>query len=102
MTNHNNGDSDGDNDRNEDEDDDDNAASGSGSDGPILNPIATPWSRLDIVVEDQEMITTVVQMWRNMYLRIGIYLPYRYPIDSIVNMCHKLMYAKIGVLDLCC
>ena len=97
MTNHN----DGDNDGNEDKSDDGNAASGSGSDGWIFDPIATPRSCLDLVEEDWATITTGLRPRRHMYLRVGIYLPYKYPINVIVNMRHKLLYTNIGVFDLC-
>ena len=100
MTNHDDGEDDGYNNRNEDRNDDKNATSGSGSDGPISNPTTTPRSRLYLSEDDQAMTTISLRPLRHMYLRIGIYLPYKYPTNSIVNMCHKRMYAKIGVLDL--
>ena len=102
MTNHDNGDTDGDNDGNDDGKDDDNAASGSGSNGPIFDPIATSWSLLGLAEEDRATTTTALRPLRHMYLRVGIYLPYKYPIDDIVNMFNKLLYVQIGVLDLCC
>ena len=101
MTNHDVEDDDGDNDGNEDGDDNDNYASRSGSDGPIFNPIVTPLSRLGLAEEDQAK-TTLLRLWRHIYPRYGMYLPYKYPINAIVNMCNKLLYATIGVLELCC
>ena len=78
---------------------DNNTAVGSGSYGPIFDPITTPWSRLSIMEEDRTMTATVLWPWCTMYVHIGIYI---FHINIMVNMCHKLMYAKIGVLDLCC
>ena len=95
MTNHDDGDDDEDDDGNEDENDDDNVTSGSGSDGPIFDPIVTPWSHLGLTEEDRATTMTVVRSRRHMYLRIEIYLPYKYPINTIVNMCHKLWYTKM-------
>ena len=100
MTNHYNGDDEGDNNGNEDGNYDDNAASGSGSDGPIFGPIVMPLSRLGLAEEYRMTKTMAMRLRRQMYLRVGIYLPYKYPINAIVNMCHKLLYARIGVLDL--
>ena len=102
MTNHDVGDDDRDNGKNEDGNNGDNAASGSGSDGPIFDPIVINWSCLGIAEDDRDMTTMVLRPRNHMYLRIGIYLPYKYPINAMVNMCHKLLYAKIGILDLCC
>ena len=95
MTNHN----DGDNNRNEDKKYDGNAASGSGSDGPIFDPITTLRSGLGLAENDRSTMTTDLWSRCHVYLRVGIYLPHKYPINSIVNMCHKLLYAKIGVWD---
>ena len=41
----------------------------------------------------------VTALRRTIYLCVGIYI---YPIKTILKMCQKLMYEKIGVLDLCC
>ena len=97
MKNHEDGYDNGHNNRNEDEHDNNNLASGSGSDGQSFDLIATTWSRLGLVEEDQGTMTTALWLRRYMYLCAGIYLPYKYPINSLVNMCHKLLYAKIGV-----
>ena len=100
MTNHGDRYDDRDNDRNEDGNDEDNAASGSGSDGPIFDPIMTPRSRLGLAEENRATKMTALRPRRHMYLRVGIYVPYKYPINAILNMCDKLLYAKIGGLDL--
>ena len=50
ITNHDSGDDDRDNDGNEDANEDKNAASGLGSDGPIFDPITTPWPRLSLTL----------------------------------------------------
>ena len=102
MTNHENGDDDRDNNRKTDKNNDKNSASGSGSDGPIFYPIVTPRLGLGLAEEDRSTTMMVLRLWRHIYLSDRIYLPYKFPINSIVNMFHKLMYAKIGVLDLCC
>ena len=102
MIKHDDRDDVGDNDRNKDRNDGDNAASGLRSGGPIFNPIIMHWSRLSIAEEYWATTMTTLQLWRPMYLRVGVYLIYRYPMNDIVNMCHKLLYAKIGILDLCC
>ena len=59
-----------------------NASSALVSNGPIFDPIATPWSRLSLAEED--WATTKTDLWtrRRMYPRVGIYLPYKYPIDE--------------------
>ena len=67
-----------------DESDDDNAASGSGSNGPIFNPIVTPQSRLGLTEEGWLTTITALGTRRHMYLRVGIYLPYKYPINAIL------------------
>ena len=92
----------GDNYGNKDKNNDSNAPSISGSDGPIFDLIATPRSCLSLADEDRATKTITMQPWCTMYLRIVIYLPYKYPIKTIVKMCHNLLYAKIGVLELCC
>ena len=79
-----------------------NADYGSVSNGLIFDPITTPWSCLCIAEEDRATTKMMLRPRYPMYLHIGIYLTYRYPINSIVNMFHKLLYVKIGVLDLCC
>ena len=75
-----------DNDVNEDGNEDKNAADISGSDGPIFNLIATPRSRLIIAEEHRATTTTTLWPCLRMYLRVGIYLPYKYPINAIVYM----------------
>ena len=77
ITNHDDGYDRRDNNVNKEKNKDDNAASWSGSDGPIFDPIETPWSGLGIV--EEEWATMVVAMWprRHMYLWIGIYIPYK-------------------------
>ena len=95
MTNHNDGYDNIYNGGNEEGNDDDNATSGSGSDGPIFDPIATPWSRLGIAEDDWATTTMVMRPRQHVYLRVGIYIPYKYPINAVVNMCHKLMYTKL-------
>ena len=106
MTNHDggddNGNNDGNNNGNEDWNNEDNVAFGLGSDGPIFDLIFTPWSRLSLTEDDQATTTMALRTRHHMYLRVGIYLPYKYPINAIVNMCHKLLYTNIGILDLCC
>ena len=102
MTNHDDRDENGDNKKNENGDDDDNAASGLGSDGPIFNQIMTPCSCLDLAEEDRAIMTTAPWLRRLLYLCVGLYLPYKYPINAMVNICHKLLYTKLGVLGLCC
>ena len=87
---------------NKDGNNDENAASGSGSDDPIFDPIAMSWYHLGITEEDQATIATALRPRHHMYLLVVIYLPYKYPIHAILNMFHKLLYAKIGVLYLCC
>ena len=42
---------------------------------------------------------TLLGLQHTFYPRVGIYI---YPINTILMMCHKLLYEKIGVLDLCC
>ena len=102
MTNNDDGDDNRDNNENEDGNNDSNAASGLESDYPIFHPITTPWSHLGIVEEDRVTTPTTMRLRHCMYLRFGIYLPHKYPIYAIVSMRHKLLYARIGVLDLCC
>ena len=55
--------------------------------------------RLGLTEEHQSMVAMVLWKKRNMYLRLGIYIC---PIETMVTMCHKLLYLKIGVLGLCC
>ena len=58
------------------------------------------WSRCLILAEDDRATTPKTLRPRlTMYPHTGIYI---YPINTTLNMCHKLLYAKIGVLDLCC
>ena len=49
--------------------------------------------------EDQVTMETAMRPRRTMYLRVGLYI---YPINTLLNMCHKLIYVRIGVLGLCC
>ena len=102
MTNHNNIDDNGYNDSNKDKHYNENSAYGSVSNGQIFNPVATPCSCLGLEEEDRVTNTTALQPWCLMYLRVGIYLPYKYHINAIVNICNKLLYAKISVFYLCC
>ena len=51
-------DDDGDNNLNEDGNNDNNSAARSGSDGPIFDPITTPWLRLGLAEEDRAMTVT--------------------------------------------
>ena len=99
MKKYNDGDGHGDNGGNEEGNDDDNETSISGPYGPIFDPIIMPRSHLGIVKEDWLKMTTALRPRRTMYIRIGLYTD---PINSIVNVYHKLLYEKIGVLDLCC
>ena len=55
--------------------------------------------RLGLAEEDQAMTVTTLRPRSTMYQGIGLYI---YPINAMVNMCHKLLYTKIDVLDLCC
>ena len=100
MTNHDNGDDNGYHSKNEDGNDYDNAASGSGSNDPNFDTIATPWSRLGLAEENWVTKTFVLRLKSHTYHNVGINLPYKHPINSIVNMYHKLIYAKIDILDL--
>ena len=102
MKKHNNGDEDGDNHKKKDRNEKGNVASRSVSDFPIFDPITMPWSCLGLAEEDRETMKTALRPWCHIYLRVGIYLPYKYPIYVMVNMRHKLLYAKTGVLDFCC
>ena len=74
MTKLYDGDDDGDNDRNKYRNDDDNAADRSRSNGRTFDPITTPLSRLSLVKEYWATTATVMWPWRNMYLRVRIYL----------------------------
>ena len=57
------------------------------------------WSQLLGIMEEYQVTKmTALQMQHTMYLRVRLYI---YPIKPIVNMCHKLLYDKIGVLNLC-
>ena len=102
MVNYDKRDGGGDEDKNKDSKNNGNDASVSGSDDPIFNPITTPRSWIGIAEEDWATTTMALQPRWTMYLRIGIYLPYKNPINAIVKMRHKLLYAKIEILDLCC
>ena len=86
MTNHDDGDDNRDNDRNKDRNYDENVASGL--------RITTSLSHLDLK-EYWEIIMTTMRPWRPIYLRIVIYISYKYSINAVINMCHKLMYGKL-------
>ena len=101
MKKHDDRDYDVDNYGNEDGNDDESATSGSGSNGPIFDPITTTWSHLSLSEEYLATTKTALRPRHTIYLHIGIYLPYKQPVNTIVNMCHKLLYTKIGVLELC-
>ena len=82
-------------DGNEDVNNNYNATSGSWSDGPILNLIMLPCSSgwgLGNNAENNAYVDHYVYTFWTIYI---------YPIKTTLNMCHKLMYAIIGVLDLC-
>ena len=98
MTKYDERDDNRDNDGNEFVNDDDNATAVSVSDGPIFDPITMPWSRLGLADEDRATTATLLWLQRTMYPHAGLYI---YPIKSIVKIFHKLLYTKIGVLDLC-
>ena len=102
MTNHNGEDNKRYNDGNKDGNKDNNAASGLVFDGPIFDPITMHLSRLSLTEEYRVLKTIMLHPLRPIYLHVGIYIPYKYPITTIVNMCHKLPYAKNFVLGLCC
>ena len=55
-----------------------------------------PRSLLGLVEEDWETTATEMPPHINMYARVVLHI---YPTDAIVKMRHKLMYAKIGILD---
>ena len=58
------------------------------------------WSRrLGIVEDDRVMTATALRPLRTMYIHIRLYI---YNMKTILKMCYKLLYTKIGVLDLCC
>ena len=71
-------------DRDDDRNDDDNADSGSGSDGPIFDPITTPWYSGGGLGYSSNSAVVVAHY---------IFTP--------LKMCHKLLYAKFGILDWC-
>ena len=91
MTNYDDGDKDGNKDRN----DDGIAASISGSNGLIFNLITMPQSRVGVSGDNGNSAAAAAH---NVSMSRNIYLPYK----TILEMCHKRLYAKIGVLDLCC
>ena len=76
-------------------DNDDNAAAGSVSD--IWSLIQS--KHLGLEEEYWATVATALRPRHTMYLRVGLYI---YPINTIVKMYHKLLYAEIGVLYLCC
>ena len=43
------------------------------------------------------MTATVLRQWCTIYLSVILYI---YPINTLLNMFHKLMYAKFGILGL--
>ena len=72
MTNYDDGDNDGNK--------DDNAASGSGPDGPIFDPITTPWSRGGRSGDDGNGAAAVAHY---VSTRRTIYLPYKNYIKDV-------------------
>ena len=94
MKNPDDRDYDRDNDGKEDENNNGNAASRSGSNGPIFDLIALPRSYLGCADYYWTATKMSLRPQCHIYLRIGIYLSCKYPMNTIVNMCHKLMYAK--------
>ena len=99
MKKYDDGGDNGDNYEKKEKNDNGNDADGSGYYDPIFSPITTPWSHLGLAKEDHTTTVTDLRPQRTMYLSVGLYI---YPINSIVKMCHKPLYEKIGVLDLCC
>ena len=96
MAIHKDGDYNEDTNGNNDGNNDNNSAYGSGSDDPIFDPIMMPQSRLGIAEDDRATTTIALQPRRHIYLCIGIYISYKYSINSILNMCHKLLYEKLA------
>ena len=86
MRKYNNGDDDG--------DDNNNAATGLGFYGPIFNPITTPRSYVGWLVNNGDKAVASVH-----YISTccTIYMPY----NILLNIFHKLLYDKFGVLDWC-
>ena len=84
MKNYDNRDDEGDNNGNEDVNNNGNTYLESGFEGPVFDPITTPWSCGKISGTNSG----------------GCYTCGHY-ISNILNMCHKLMCAKFGVLDWC-
>ena len=84
MENYEDGDDDEDDDRKEDGNNDKNGASGSGYDGLIFNPITTPWSCGGGFFENGNNKEAVMNY-----------------ICTLLNMYHKLLYAKFCLLDCC-
>ena len=69
-------------------------ASGSVYDwSPICDTIN---NALGLAEEDWEMTATDLQPQRTIYLCVALYI---YPINTLLKMHHKLLYAKSGVLD---
>ena len=99
ISKYNGGDEDGDNDRNKDGNGNKNAVVGLGFIVLIFYPITTSCSCLGLAGEYRTTTFISLQPQRIMYLRIRLYIC---PIKTIVRMCHKLLYAEIGVVDLCC
>ena len=102
ITNHNNVYDDGDNDRNKDGNDDANSVSRSESDGLVFDLITTPCSYIGLADEYWATTATELRCRRHMNICVGIYITHKYPINTIVNVCQKLLYAEIGVLELYC
>ena len=55
--------------------------------------------RLGIAEEDWATTEMALRPQNTIYLHVRLYI---YPIKTILKMWHKLLYVKIGVLDLCC
>ena len=91
------------------DDTDDNGDNGGNEDGKTMTiplPDQDPMVRssirsrcLGLAEEDRATTATALRPRRTMYLHVRLYI---YPIKIILKMCHKLLYAKIGALDLCC
>ena len=102
MTKYDDRDDDKDNDRNKDINDDENSAAGSGSDGPIFNlqsdydTSAIPRSRGGLLGDNGNVSAAPTHYVSTCWT---IYLSLK---KTILNMYHKLLYAKIGILDLFC
>ena len=80
MMNYDARDNDRDNDRNKDGNEDDNAASGSGSDGPVFDPITTPWSHGGLSGDNSDGAAAVTHYVSR---RWTIYPTYKYHIKGV-------------------